>query len=102
MTHPGCNIRLARNSDRSHATSSLIIRSIDEISTSREIGIQQSERRVLIHRAEAMRRPLVTNAHAAKGHRGDMDGSAGCQLTITGELGWRRRRRREEWHGGSV
>ena len=66
---------------------SLDIGGIDKVAACVEVGIEQLEAALLVHRAEPNVRPLVTDAHGTELDGRDVDASERSESPVATELG---------------
>ena len=67
----------------------LLIRSVNEVATGLEVGVEKLERGLLVHGTHADFALLVANAHSTEHNGRDMDSRTRCELTVVAETGRR-------------
>ena len=67
----------------------LLIRSINEVATCLEVGVEKLERGLLVHGAHADLAPLIANARSTEHDGRDMDSCTRSELAVIAETGRR-------------
>ena len=78
-----------------------MVSSIDEVTTSLVVGIEQLEAGRLVHRTHPERLPLVADAHGSEDDWGNVNTGERAELAVPSEFSLRRRGIPGLGHGGS-